>query len=80
MLLPLAVSSNNLMIRRMGGQAWRQLHKLVYPAALLAALHWLWTIRVTEITPIFWVAAIVLLLALRLVIRRPMAWTRPRRA
>lgn len=80
MLLPLAVSSNNLMIRKMGGQAWRQMHKLVYPAALLAALHWLWTIRVTEITPIFWVAAIVLLLALRVVIRRPLAWTRPRRA
>ncbi|TGN57633.1 sulfoxide reductase heme-binding subunit YedZ [Paracoccus liaowanqingii] len=80
LLLPLAVTSNNLSLRRMGGAGWRRMHKLVYPAALLAALHWLWTIRVNEITPIFWVVAILALLALRLVIRRPLAWARPKRA
>lgn len=80
LLLPLAITSNNLSIRKLGGQAWRRLHKLVYPAAILGALHWLWTIRVNEITPIFWVATILILLGLRLVIRRPMSWTRPRRA
>lgn len=80
LLLPLAITSNNLSIRKLGGQAWRRLHKLVYPAAILGALHWLWTIRVNEITPIFWVATILILLGMRLVIRRPMSWTRPRRA
>lgn len=80
MLLALAVTSNNLSIRKLGGQNWRRLHKLVYPAALLAALHWLWAIKVNEQAPIFWAVVIVILLATRLVIRRPMAWTRPARS
>lgn len=79
-LIALAVTSNNLSLRRMGGQAWRRLHKLVYVAAPLAAMHWLWAIKVNEIAPIFWAAVIALLLASRLVIRRPMSWTRPARA
>lgn len=79
-LIALAVTSNNLSLRRMGGQAWRRLHKLVYVAAPLAAMHWLWVIKVNEIAPIFWAAVIALLLASRLVIRRPMSWTRPARA
>ncbi|QXI62605.1 Protein-methionine-sulfoxide reductase heme-binding subunit MsrQ [Paracoccus marcusii] len=78
-LIALAVTSNNLSLRRMGGQAWRRLHKLVYVAAPLAAMHWLWAIKVNEIAPIFWAAVIALLLASRLVIRRPMSWTRPAR-
>ena len=79
-LIALAVTSNNLSLRRMCGQAWRRLHKLVYVAAPLAAMHWLWAIKVNEIAPIFWAAVIALLLASRLVIRRPMSWTRPARA
>ncbi|AZY92393.1 MULTISPECIES: sulfite oxidase heme-binding subunit YedZ [Paracoccus] len=79
-LIALAVTSNNTSLRRMGGQAWRRLHKLVYVAAPLAAMHWLWAIKVNEIAPIFWAAVIALLLASRLVIRRPMSWTRPARA
>ena len=79
-LIALAVTSNNFSLRRMGGQAWRRLHKLVYVAAPLAAMHWLWAIKVNEIAPIFWAAVIALLLASRLVIRRPMSWTRPARA
>ena len=79
-LIALAMTSNNLSLRRMGWQAWRRLHKLVYVAAPLAAMHWLWAIKVNEIAPIFWAAVIALLLASRLVIRRPMSWTRPARA
>ncbi|MFC0200837.1 protein-methionine-sulfoxide reductase heme-binding subunit MsrQ [Paracoccus rhizosphaerae] len=80
LLVPLAVTSNNLSIRRMGGQGWRRLHKLVYLAAPLVALHWIWAAKVNERAPSFWMAVILVLLASRLVIPRPMAWTRPRRA
>ncbi|WP_108503295.1 sulfite oxidase heme-binding subunit YedZ [Paracoccus indicus] len=76
MLLPLAITSNNLSIRRMGGQAWRKLHKLVYPAALLVGLHWVWAVKVTEREPFFWLFAILVILASRLVIRRRVAWGR----
>jgi methionine sulfoxide reductase heme-binding subunit len=34
-LLPLAVTSNNLAIRRLGGKAWQRLHRFVYLAAIL---------------------------------------------
>ncbi|WP_371822279.1 sulfite oxidase heme-binding subunit YedZ, partial [Paracoccus sp. C2R09] len=50
-LIPLSVTSNNLSIRRMGGQAWRRLHKAVYAAAILAGLHWLWAVKVNELQP-----------------------------
>ncbi|RJL05288.1 sulfoxide reductase heme-binding subunit YedZ [Paracoccus aestuarii] len=76
----LAVTSTNLSIRRMGGQAWRRLHKLVYPAAVLVAMHWLWATKVNEVQPILWASAIAILLALRVVVRRPLAYTRPARA
>ncbi|WP_458478527.1 sulfite oxidase heme-binding subunit YedZ [Paracoccus sp. T5] len=80
MLLPLALTSNNLSLRKLGGQSWRTLHKLVYLAAPLVALHWLWAVKVNEPSPLFWLAAILGLLAVRLFVQRPLAWTRPKRA
>lgn len=80
LLLPLALTSNNLSLRKLGGQMWRRLHKLVYLAAPLVALHWLWAVKVNEPAPVFWAIVIAALLGLRLAIRRPLAWTRPQRA
>ena len=74
LLLPLAVTSNNLSIRRLGGVWWRNLHKAVYVAAPLAAVHWLWAVKVNEPAPLFWLVAIVALLALRLIVRRRLNW------
>jgi methionine sulfoxide reductase heme-binding subunit len=70
LLLPLALSSNDWSIRTLGAKAWRNLHKAVYVAAPLAALHWLWAVKVNEPAPLFWLGAILALLGLRLVIRR----------
>ena len=42
LLLPLALTSTNGMVRRMGGKAWRALHRLVYVVAPLALLHFFW--------------------------------------
>lgn len=72
MLLALAVTSNNLSIRRMGGAGWRRLHKLVYPAVLLVALHWIWALKLWEPKPLAILTAILLLLALRIAIPRPL--------
>lgn len=65
MLIPLGVTSNNYSVRKMGGAAWRQLHKLVYPAAVLSALHYLWLVKGFQIEPIVYAALIVGLIALR---------------
>lgn len=70
LLLPLALSSNDWSIRTLGAKAWRNLHKAVYVAAPLAALHWLWAVKVNEPAPLFWLGAILALLGLRLVIPR----------
>ena len=41
-MLPLALSSNNLSIRKMCGAAWKRLHRLIFLAAPLAMLHFYW--------------------------------------
>lgn len=65
MLLALAVTSNNLSVRRLGRQ-WRALHRLTYPAAILAVMHWLWALKVWESWPLTILFALVLLLSLRI--------------
>lgn len=80
LLLPLALSSNDWSLRRLGGKAWRNLHRAVYLAAPLAALHWLWAVKVNEPAPLFWLAAILGLLGLRLVVRRRLKLQMPFRA
>jgi sulfoxide reductase heme-binding subunit YedZ len=72
-LVPLAVTSNDRAIRRMGAAAWRRLHWLVYPAALLGALHNLWIAKGFALEPLILAGLILGLLALRLPLfdRRP---------
>ena len=42
LLTPLAATSTDGAVRRLGGKAWRAVHRLVFPAALLALLHFFW--------------------------------------
>lgn len=79
LLLPLAITSNNLSIRRMGGRAWQRLHKLVYIAAPLVTLHWIWALKVFPITPGFWLLVILVLLGLRVLVPRPLGRKKPQR-
>lgn len=65
MLLPLALTSNNWSIRKLGGARWRMLHKLVYPAALAGAVHYLWLVKAWPVEPFLYLGGIVLLLAIR---------------
>lgn len=65
MLLALAVTSNRFSIRRMGA-GWRQLHRLIYPASVLVAVHWLWALKLWERKPLLILGAILILLALRI--------------
>ena len=66
MMLPLAFTSNDRMIRRLGGARWRRLHRLVYVLAPLVALHFIWVRKGWQIEPLVYAAVILLLLALRL--------------
>ncbi len=69
MLIPLAVTSNNLAVRKMGAAAWRKLHKLTYPAAILGAIHYLWLVKGFQLEPIIYLLVIIGLIATRYVRR-----------
>lgn len=64
-MIPLAVTSNNLSLRKMGGAAWRKLHKLVYAIAVLGGVHYIMVQKVWELEPMIYLAIILALLATR---------------
>ncbi len=65
LLIPLAATSTAGMIRRLGGRAWRRLHRLVYVVGVLAALHFLWLAKVGRTEPYWYAAVLALLLGIR---------------
>ncbi|MEZ5776720.1 MAG: protein-methionine-sulfoxide reductase heme-binding subunit MsrQ [Paracoccaceae bacterium] len=66
-MIPLAVTSNNWSVRRMGAARWQKWHRLTYLAAIAGALHYLWLVKAWPLAPILYVAAVGALLGLRLV-------------
>ena len=66
LMLPLAITSNDRSLRRLGAAAWRKLHLLTYPVAVLAGLHFIWLVKGFQIRPLLYLVVIVGLLALRL--------------
>ena len=65
-LLPLAATSSNLAIRRLGGKVWQRLHRLVYLAAILAVLHFLMSVKSWPIEPLTYALIVAILLGYRL--------------
>jgi len=66
LLVPLALTSTNKMVKRLGGKRWVRLHRLVYVAAAGGVLHFLWLVKIDKREPIIYASVLVLLLALRL--------------
>lgn len=71
-LLPLAMTSNDWSVRKLGPK-WRQLHKLVYGAALLGGLHFVWLSKGFQLEPLLYMGAVMGLLALRIPKRKARA-------
>lgn len=65
LLIPLAVTSNNASIRKLGAAGWRKLHKLVYPAVLLGAVHYLMLVKAWPPEPIIYLLLVLVLLGIR---------------
>ncbi|MFN3644698.1 MAG: protein-methionine-sulfoxide reductase heme-binding subunit MsrQ [Gemmobacter sp.] len=65
LLVPLAWTSSDGAIRRLGGAAWRRLHWLVYPAVLAGAIHYVWLVKAWPIEPILYLGTVLALLGLR---------------
>jgi sulfoxide reductase heme-binding subunit YedZ len=67
LMLPLAVTSTNWSIRKMGGKNWNRLHMLVYPCATLAVIHFWWKVKADHTEPFFYGSVFVLLMTFRIV-------------
>ena len=65
LLIPLAATSTQAMMRRLG-RRWQQLHRLIYLIALLGVTHFLWLVKKDLTQPLIYGTILVLLLALRL--------------
>jgi len=68
LMVPLAVTSTNAMIKKLGGQRWAQLHRLTYYIAIGGVLHY-WAIVKSDVTwPRFFAVILALLLGCRVVV------------
>jgi len=64
LLIPLAVTSTNKMVQRLGNN-WRKLHRLIYLIGALAIVHYLWLVKADLLPPIIYGVILCVLLALR---------------
>ncbi|MGB0798030.1 MAG: protein-methionine-sulfoxide reductase heme-binding subunit MsrQ [Planktomarina sp.] len=64
LMIPLAVTSNNWSLRKMGA-TWRKLHKLTYAVAVLGGLHFMMLSKGFQIEPLVYLLIIVLFLVAR---------------
>ena len=65
-LIPLASTSTNKMIKKLGFKLWKKIHYLIYPVAILASLHFYVLVRADKTEPVIYMGIILLLLLHRI--------------
>lgn len=65
LLVPLALTSTNAMVRRLGGRNWRRLHRLAYVAATGGVLHFIWLVKADLREPLIYLGLLLLLFLAR---------------
>ncbi len=68
LLTPLAITSTNSWVKRLGFKRWQRLHWLLYPAVALAAVHFIWRVKADIRQPLTYALILAALLAVRLVL------------
>lgn len=70
-LVPLAATSNNWAIRKLGGKKWQELHRSIYLIGILATIHYFWLVKATALLwPLAYAVALTILLGWRIRERR----------
>jgi len=69
LMVPLAITSTNKMVKRLGGKTWARLHRVVYVAAILGVLHFWMLVKSDVRLPLTFGFILALLLAHRLAVR-----------
>ncbi len=65
LLIPLAVTSTNAMVRRLGSKRWQALHRLVYVIAILGVIHFWWLVKKDITEPLIFAFVLAILLGVR---------------
>ncbi len=73
LLVPLAVTSTDRWVRKLGFARWKRLHRLSYVAALCGVVHFVWRVKADLRQPLIFAAILAVLLLLRFVGARPSA-------
>jgi sulfoxide reductase heme-binding subunit YedZ len=66
LMLPLAITSSDSMMRRLGGKRWRLLHRLVYVTAIAGVVHYWWLVKKDLTDPIIFGVVLANLLSIRI--------------
>jgi sulfoxide reductase heme-binding subunit YedZ len=66
LMIPLAITSTNAMMKKLGGKRWQMLHRLIYAVAIFAVLHYWWLVKKDITQPLIYAAVLAVLLAYRL--------------
>lgn len=72
LMIPLAATSNQAMIRRLR-QRWQVLHRLVYLIAILGVTHYWWLVKKDVTEPLIYAMVLFFLLAVRVYYKRPVS-------
>ena len=64
-MVPLAITSNNYSIRKLGALVWNKIHRLVYLAGAAGVIHYLLVVKAWPMEPIVYTLIVALLLAIR---------------
>lgn len=71
LMIPLAITSTNPMIKRLGGKNWQKLHRLIYIIAIGGVIHY-WMIVKSDITyPVLFAVILAVLLGYRYYVNKP---------
>jgi len=65
LLIPLAITSTNAMVRRLGSKRWQALHRLVYVIAILGVIHFWWLEKKDVTEPLIFAGILAVLLGIR---------------
>ena len=66
LLIPLAVTSKNSIIKKLGAKLWQRIHYLIYLIAMLAVIHYWWLVKKDLTQPFFHACLFAVLLGMRL--------------
>ncbi|MGH8847995.1 MAG: sulfite oxidase heme-binding subunit YedZ, partial [Polaromonas sp.] len=67
LMVPLALTSTNGWVRRLGGKRWQALHRLIYGSAILACVHFWWKVKADYTEPGIYAGIVTALLGYRVV-------------